>query len=58
MKLILDSSFSELPIGEKSKIEPTLDDMLLVFDPIRHGGEVMADRSTGVEAFPCWQSSN
>lgn len=30
---------------------PTLDAMLAAFDPKRHGGEVMADRPVGVEAF-------
>ena len=31
--------------------EPTLKQMLAAFDPKKHGGEMMADRSVGVEAF-------
>lgn len=31
--------------------EPTLEHMLAMFDPKRHGGEVMADAPRGVEAF-------
>lgn len=32
-------------------LEPPLDKMLAAFDPKRHGGEVMAARAVGVEAF-------
>ena len=35
----------------ESEAEPTLEHMLAAFDPIRHGGEVMADSPCGVEAF-------
>lgn len=35
----------------ESETEPTLEHMLAAFDPIRHGGEVMADSPRGVEAF-------
>ena len=35
----------------ETETEPTLDQMLAAFDPKRHGGEVMADRPVGVEAF-------
>lgn len=35
----------------ETEVEPTLDQMLAAFDPKRHGGEVMADGSVGVEAF-------
>ncbi len=31
--------------------EPSLEQMLAAFDPIKHGGEVMADAPCGVEAF-------
>ncbi len=31
--------------------EPTLEHMLASFDPVRHGGEVIADAPRGVEAF-------
>jgi antitoxin MazE len=31
--------------------EPTLEQMLAAFDPQKHGGEVMADKPVGVEAF-------
>lgn len=38
--------------GEPSTTpEPTLDQMLAAFDPKRHGGEVMAGRAVGGEAF-------
>jgi antitoxin MazE len=35
----------------ETEVEPTLDQMLAAFDPKRHGGEVMADRPVGKEAF-------
>ncbi len=35
----------------ESDTEPTLEHMLAAFDPVRHGGEVMADAPRGVEAF-------
>ncbi|WP_214670081.1 hypothetical protein, partial [Escherichia coli] len=35
----------------ETEAEPTLDQMLASFDPKKHGGEVMAGRATGVEAF-------
>jgi antitoxin MazE len=35
----------------ESDTEPSLDHMLAMFDPKRHGGEVMADVPRGVEAF-------
>jgi antitoxin MazE len=35
----------------ETKVEPTLDQMLAAFDPKKHGGEVMAGRSIGKEAF-------
>jgi antitoxin MazE len=35
----------------ESETEPTLEHMLAMFDPVRHGGEVMADAPRGVEAF-------
>lgn len=35
----------------ETETEPTLEQMLAAFDPKKHGGEVMADRSVGVEAF-------
>lgn len=35
----------------ESETEPTLEQMLAVFDPKKHGGEVMADAPRGVEAF-------
>jgi antitoxin MazE len=35
----------------ESETEPSLEHMLAMFDPKRHGGEVMADAPRGVEAF-------
>ena len=35
----------------ESNSELTLEHMLAAFDPVRHGGEVMADSPRGVEAF-------
>lgn len=35
----------------ETEVEPTLDQMLAAFDPKKHGGEVMADRPVGKEAF-------
>lgn len=35
----------------ETEVEPSLDQMLAVFDPNKHGGEVMADRPVGKEAF-------
>ena len=35
----------------EAETEPTLEQMLAAFDPKKHGGEVMVDRSVGVEAF-------
>ncbi len=35
----------------ETEAEPTLDQMLASFDPKKHGGEVMAGRARGVEAF-------
>lgn len=35
----------------ETEAEPTLDQMLASFDPLKHGGEVMACRAVGVEAF-------
>jgi antitoxin MazE len=35
----------------ETEVEPTLDEMLAAFDLKKHGGEVMADRSAGKEAF-------
>lgn len=35
----------------ETETEPTLEQMLAAFDPKKHGGEAMADRSVGVEAF-------
>lgn len=35
----------------ETEVEPTLDEMLAAFDPKKHGGEVMADRPVGKEAF-------
>jgi antitoxin MazE len=35
----------------ETEAEPTLDQMLVSFDPKKHGGEVMAGRAVGVEAF-------
>lgn len=35
----------------ESETEPGLEQMLTAFDPIKHGGEVMADAPRGVEAF-------
>ena len=34
-----------------TEVEPTLDQMLAAFDPKKHGGEDMADRPVGKEAF-------
>ena len=34
-----------------TEVEPTLDEMLAAFDPKKHGGEAMADRPVGKEAF-------
>lgn len=35
----------------ETEVEPTLDQMLAAFDPKKHGGESMADRPVGKEAF-------
>lgn len=35
----------------ETETEPTLDQMLAAFDPQKHGGEAMADKAVGVEAF-------
>ena len=35
----------------EAETEPTLEQMLAAFDPKKHGGEVMVDRSVGVEVF-------
>ena len=35
----------------ETDVEPTLDQMLAAFDPAKHGGEAMADRPVGIEAF-------
>jgi antitoxin MazE len=35
----------------ETEVEPTLDQMLAAFDPKKHGGEAMADRPVGKEAF-------
>lgn len=35
----------------EADVEPTLDQMLAAFDPTKHGGEAMADRPVGNEAF-------
>lgn len=35
----------------ETEVEPTLDQMLAAFDPSKHGGEAMADRPLGKEAF-------
>lgn len=35
----------------EAEVEPTLEQMLAAFDPKRHGGEAMADRPVGKEAF-------
>jgi antitoxin MazE len=35
----------------ESETEPTLAQMLVAFNPKKHGGEVMADAPRGVEAF-------
>jgi antitoxin MazE len=35
----------------ETEAEPTLEQMLAAFDPIKHGGEIMADHAVGVEAF-------
>lgn len=34
-----------------TELEPTMDQMLAAFDPQKHGGEAMADRPVGKEAF-------
>jgi antitoxin MazE len=34
-----------------TEVEPTLDQMLAAFDPAKHGGEAMAGRPVGKEAF-------
>jgi len=33
------------------KREPTLDERLAVFDPVRHGGEIMRVQAVGVELW-------
>lgn len=35
----------------ETETEPTLEQMLAAFDPKKHGGEVMAGGSMGLEAF-------
>jgi antitoxin MazE len=35
----------------ETEVDPSLDQMLAAFDPRKHGGEVMADRPIGKEAF-------
>ena len=35
----------------ETETEPTLEQMLAAFDPKKHGGEAMAGRAMGVEAF-------
>ena len=35
----------------ETETEPTLEQMLMAFDPKRHGGEVMSGGSVGKEAF-------
>lgn len=35
----------------ETEVEPTLDQMLAAFDPKKHGGEAMAYRPVGKEAF-------
>ena len=35
----------------ETDVEPTLDQLLAAFDPTKHGGEAMADRPVGNEAF-------
>jgi antitoxin MazE len=35
----------------ESETELSLEQMLAAFDPVKHGGEVMADAPRGVEAF-------
>ena len=35
----------------ETEAEPTLEQMLAAFDPKKHGGEAMADRPVGKEAF-------
>lgn len=35
----------------ETEAERTLDQMLASYDPMKHGGEVMAGRAVGVEAF-------
>ena len=38
-------------IDIEAEMEPTLDQMLAAFDPMKHKGEAMADGAVGVEAF-------
>ena len=35
----------------ETEVEPSLEQMLAAFDPKKHGGEAMADRPVGKEAF-------
>jgi len=35
----------------EAEVEPTLEQMLAAFDSKKHGGEAMADRPAGKEAF-------
>lgn len=35
----------------ETEVEPTLEQMLAAFDPKKHGGEVLAGRAVGKEAF-------
>lgn len=35
----------------ETETEPGLEQMLAAFDPVKHGGEIMADAPRGVEAF-------
>lgn len=35
----------------ETELDPSLKQMLAAFDPRKHGGEVMADRPVGKEAF-------
>lgn len=35
----------------ETEVEPSLEQMLATFDPKKHGGEAMADRPVGKEAF-------
>lgn len=35
----------------ETEAEPTLEQMLAAFNPKKHGGEAMADRAVGTEAF-------